>query len=372
MRPTRSPDARAERGRRQDVAADVHRIVELDPPRSTARRRRACARRAVRPRTREREAGLTMAEPGGDAEALWYFAYGSNMSPGTFVDRRRMRPLATRWGWLAGYRLSFDLPIGPGERGCASVTAAPDARVAGVLCQHAEADQLDPQTHYRHILVGSTQTGRRIPFTYQTAVSQPGRRPSRHYLDLILDGARTHALPPTPSHGSTADLASTSGARRARRSRAHRALLFTYEAPRHSKNEHTARRRDRVARYGDRLQAALRRARRRRQARRHRLLFARAVSRRAYHDLAYAARFATASTSAVARDRADRRADRPRACAVRRRARRPTMGRRARQNHAHARTDGIGECPSFVFRGQVFSGAGAIASLVRAIRSAVG
>jgi hypothetical protein len=28
--------------------------------------------------------------------AIWYFAYGSNMSPAIFVERRGMRPLATR------------------------------------------------------------------------------------------------------------------------------------------------------------------------------------------------------------------------------------------------------------------------------------
>ena len=63
----------------------------------------------------------------------WYFAYGSNMSPAIFLERRGMRPLATRWGWLAGYRLCFDLPIGPGERGCATVDPAEGARIAGVL-----------------------------------------------------------------------------------------------------------------------------------------------------------------------------------------------------------------------------------------------
>ena len=28
---------------------------------------------------------------------LWYFAYGSNLDPGTFLGRRRMRPLETRF-----------------------------------------------------------------------------------------------------------------------------------------------------------------------------------------------------------------------------------------------------------------------------------
>jgi 2-hydroxychromene-2-carboxylate isomerase len=134
------------------------------------------------------------------ADALWYFAYGSNMSPGTFVEWRRMRPLATRWGWLAGHRLCFDLPIGPGERGCASVSADPDARVAGVLYRitHDDAARLDrTELGYRRIAVevDADGGGRLAAFTYQSAVSRPERRPSRRYLDLLLDGARAHGLP---------------------------------------------------------------------------------------------------------------------------------------------------------------------------------
>ncbi len=137
----------------------------------------------------------------GDDGALWYFAYGSNMSPGTFVDRRRMRPLATRRGWLAGHRLCFDVPIGPGERGCASVVADPGARVAGVLYRitHEDAARLDrTERGYRRLPVDvdvDADGGRLAAFTYQSTVSQPGRRPSRRYLDLLLDGARAHALP---------------------------------------------------------------------------------------------------------------------------------------------------------------------------------
>ena len=35
------------------------------------------------------------------SEPCWYFGYGSNMNRGIFEGRRAMRPLATRWGWLA-------------------------------------------------------------------------------------------------------------------------------------------------------------------------------------------------------------------------------------------------------------------------------
>src|SRR5262245_44283859 len=104
-------------------------------------------------------------------DTVWYFAYGSNMSPATFVGRRGMQPLATRWGWLAGYRLRFDLPIGPGERGCANVEHAADASVAGVLYRisHEDAERLDrTEAVYRRVPVEViADAGERVAaFTY--------------------------------------------------------------------------------------------------------------------------------------------------------------------------------------------------------------
>ena len=66
------------------------------------------------------------------ADTLWYFGYGSNMNPAIFVDRRGMRPLEIRWGWLEDYRLRFNIPVGPGERGVANVESEPGARTCGV------------------------------------------------------------------------------------------------------------------------------------------------------------------------------------------------------------------------------------------------
>jgi 2-hydroxychromene-2-carboxylate isomerase/cation transport regulator ChaC len=138
-------------------------------------------------------------------DALWYFAYGSNMSPATFVERRGIRPLAAQWGWLDGYRLCFDLPVGPGERACANVAPAGDARVAGILYRitRADADRLDrtegvPQGVYHRIAIEVMVDGREriAAFTYRSSLRQPGRKPSARYLGLLLDGARAHGLPP--------------------------------------------------------------------------------------------------------------------------------------------------------------------------------
>ncbi len=135
---------------------------------------------------------------------LWYFAYGSNMSRTIFVERRGMQPSASTWGWLDGYRLSFDLPVGPGERGVANLARQVGARTCGVLhCITAdEADRLDRTEgvhlgYYRSIVVPVVTPAKQTiaAFTYQSPRVSPGRKPSRRYLGLLLDGAREHGLP---------------------------------------------------------------------------------------------------------------------------------------------------------------------------------
>jgi cation transport regulator ChaC len=135
---------------------------------------------------------------------LWYFAYGSNMSPAIFIERRGMRPSAAGWGWLHGYRLCFDLPVGPGERGVANVVCEDTARTCGVLYRITaeEAERLDrtegvPGGFYRRVdvTVLAPSDAPIGAFTYQSAHRSPGRKPSPRYMGLLLDGARAHGLP---------------------------------------------------------------------------------------------------------------------------------------------------------------------------------
>jgi hypothetical protein len=137
---------------------------------------------------------------------VWYFAYGSNLCPDTFLGRRAMRPLAARPGRLDGFRLVFDLPVGPGERGVANVVEDPAASVCGVayLLTASDAERLDRSegVHagvYRRlpVVVRTPEEGAIAAFTYRSAFGRPGRKPSSHYLRLLLDGARHHRLPAT-------------------------------------------------------------------------------------------------------------------------------------------------------------------------------
>mgnify|MGYP002626309488 CR=1 FL=1 len=135
---------------------------------------------------------------------LWYFGYGSNTERGTFLGRRRMRPLEVRIGRLDGFELRFDLGIGRGERGVANVAAREGDHVWGVLWRitgeqalHLDRTEGVHRGFYRRLGVEvSTAEGERLPaFTYHSFRGRAGRKPSRRYLGLLLAGAHQHGLP---------------------------------------------------------------------------------------------------------------------------------------------------------------------------------
>jgi cation transport regulator ChaC len=136
---------------------------------------------------------------------LWYFAYGSNMSPATFRERRGMKPLETRCAYIDGYRLCFGIPVGPGERGVANLIAEEAARTHGIayLITVEAAERLDrsegvPQLYQREPVQLLFDDGPAVAgFTYRSTIAVDGRKPSARYLDILLHGARTYGLPDT-------------------------------------------------------------------------------------------------------------------------------------------------------------------------------
>jgi hypothetical protein len=135
-------------------------------------------------------------------ELLWYFAYGSNLDPETFVGRRGMRPVESCVAILRGYRLVFDLPVGGGERGCANVLAAPAESIHGVAYRITATDgeRLDategvPRAYRRLEVALECPQGALPGFTYCSSLGRAGRKPSERYLNLLLRGARHHGLP---------------------------------------------------------------------------------------------------------------------------------------------------------------------------------
>jgi gamma-glutamylcyclotransferase len=134
----------------------------------------------------------------------WYFAYGSNMCRGTFIERRGMRPLAAERAYLDDYRLCFDLPVGPGERGVANIVAEPGERIWGVayrlaadVCDFLDRTEGVHRGFYRRLPVTVVaDDGRRLDaFAYQGDARRPERKPSARYLGILLDGAREIGLP---------------------------------------------------------------------------------------------------------------------------------------------------------------------------------
>lgn len=135
---------------------------------------------------------------------LWYFAYGSNVDPRTFLGRRGMRPHEACVAQLEDYELRFDLPIGPGERGVANVGRRAGSRIWGMAYRLtlADAARLDRtegvhRGFYRRVTVAPrTREGLALSaFTYHSPRGRAGRKPSRRYLGLLLSGARHHGLP---------------------------------------------------------------------------------------------------------------------------------------------------------------------------------
>lgn len=138
------------------------------------------------------------------SNTLWYFAYGSNLDPRTFLGRRRMRPHGTRRALLEGWRLVFDLRVGDGERAVANLAPDPEARVQGVAygigrIQAAWLDRTEgvPGGAYRRVgvLLRGDDGAALEAFTYVSERRTRGRKPSERYMNLLLRGARHHGLP---------------------------------------------------------------------------------------------------------------------------------------------------------------------------------
>ena len=137
-------------------------------------------------------------------EPFWYFAYASNLCCAIFAERRGMRALASHRARLDGYRLTFTLPVGPGERGVANVEPEEGAHVWGAayLLAAEDCDRLDRTEgvhvgFYRRVPVDVHLDDGQVvaAYTYRSSWKTEGRKPSARYLGLMLDGAREHGLP---------------------------------------------------------------------------------------------------------------------------------------------------------------------------------
>lgn len=147
--------------------------------------------------------GLELA--GRPTEAVWYFAYGTNMHDSAFRERRGMRPLEWRPGRVRGYRLRFNLEGRPkGKAAPANICPDVNAELWGVLYRitragllHLDATEGVPGRRYRHLWLDAEDIGGQ-PLTAVTYVAdglEADGNPSLRYISLLRDGARAHGLP---------------------------------------------------------------------------------------------------------------------------------------------------------------------------------
>jgi gamma-glutamylcyclotransferase len=147
--------------------------------------------------------GIRLIGPPG--EAVWYFAYGSNMHDSAFLEWRGMRPAEWRPGRVRGYRLRFNLDGRPrGKAAPANLSEDPRAEVWGVLYRITRRDlvRLDategvPWSRYRSLWLDAEDiSGNMVrAVTYVAEGKEEDGYPSLRYLTLLRDGARAHGLP---------------------------------------------------------------------------------------------------------------------------------------------------------------------------------
>lgn len=135
---------------------------------------------------------------------VWYFAYGSNLSTKQKEDRTGAVREA-RLARLDGYRIAFNKRGGDGT-GKANIVLHQGRVVWGVAyrCSPEALDTMDRYEgvqggHYfrKHVRVRFESGDEIDAVTYVAGGSfiNDSLRPSKEYLNAILDGARQHGLP---------------------------------------------------------------------------------------------------------------------------------------------------------------------------------
>jgi len=147
--------------------------------------------------------GLVLA--GRPSDHVWYFAYGSNMHPAIFEERRCIKPLERRVGRIEGYRLRFNLEGRPkGKAAPANICADGGCEVWGILYRITRRDLLRlnstegvPGRGYKPVVLDAVDNdaNRLAAVAYVAAGKEIDGNPSLRYITLLRDGARHHGLP---------------------------------------------------------------------------------------------------------------------------------------------------------------------------------
>jgi cation transport regulator ChaC len=137
---------------------------------------------------------------------LYYFAYGSNMNKAQ-MHARCVRPEAIAVAMLPHYQLGFFGHSPTWDGALETVVPAPGQEVWGVIYDLSASDRerldvwhdvrLDGTGAYFHypLRITDTEGKTRVVLFYKKARMDSPEKPSREYLDLIVQGAVEHGLP---------------------------------------------------------------------------------------------------------------------------------------------------------------------------------
>jgi len=166
------------------------------------------------------------------SKTLWYFAFGSNLSPAVFEARRKIDPLQAWPAVVKGYELVFDLPgFPPFEPSFANLSACehklPDGEECHSCVVHGVVYRISEEAlDHLHMTEGGPENYKlEQVFAYPylpgqgdfdestgnipsfTLVAPPSRtlgkhrvetfKPSERYLKILQTGARHHRLSPS-------------------------------------------------------------------------------------------------------------------------------------------------------------------------------
>lgn len=130
-----------------------------------------------------------------------YFAYGSNMDPGSMLERcpSAANPTPAR---LDGFRLEFSVYSDVWAGGAANLEPDEDAHVWGVVWEVGAEDlkRLDtfqghPTFYRRERVVVTTDAGPIECTTYRVAHQKGFVRPTESYLDRVREAIDHHGIP---------------------------------------------------------------------------------------------------------------------------------------------------------------------------------
>ena len=136
----------------------------------------------------------------------WYFAYGANMNP-KVLERRRITPEESRAARLDGYAMRFSqrgLPLL--EPAFANLEAEPKEHAWVVVHklppgQLARLDRFEGSDYGRISITVVTEDGPIEAQAYFNPKPVQGRKPSRRYARVCIEGAAHFGLPADYTQG---------------------------------------------------------------------------------------------------------------------------------------------------------------------------